>query len=196
MRCCARLRLSLSLPWLGCLLLLSNVLFDSAYASTGHFSVREAHTRLVEEVYRLDAYFDYVFNDTLHEALLKGVSLTVVVLIEVKRERPYWLDASIASIRQQYRLSYQGLTRQYMVHHLNTGIQENFNSLSAALEMLRVIEELPLLDKHLVKGKYPHNVHIQTYLDIEALPPPLQPVAYFSKDWRLSSNEYTCPLSE
>jgi hypothetical protein len=177
-------------------LLVVFISLQSLANTPGYFIVHRAHTQLQENVYRLNATFEYNFNNTLKEALLNGVALTVVVLIEVKRERQYWLDAQVATIRQRYKLSYQGLTQQYVIYHINTGLQENFNSLSAALDTLREIKELPLLDTHLVTARQRHKVHIQTYLDIETLPPPLQPVAYFSKDWRISSNEYICSLSE
>ena len=44
------------------------------------------------------------------------------------------LDASVAALEQRYELSYHALSQRYLVRNLNTGEQQDFGSLQAALE--------------------------------------------------------------
>ena len=161
----------------------------------GWFVVRNASTALKDEVYYLDAEFDYELSDTVKDALRNGVSLTIVVSIQVERKRWYWWNVNLADLRQRYQLSYHPLTQQYTVTYLNSGQHNRFPTLYAAIDALRMMDDLPVVDKNLVDPKYNYSVELRTYLDIEALPAPLRPVAYFSKAWRLLSNTYVCPLN-
>jgi hypothetical protein len=174
------------------------LLFSASFVSaeSGYFAVRHTETVLRDHVYYLNADLEYRFNTTLRNALKNGVHLPIVVNIWITREREYWFDADVANIIQSYRFSYSALTEQYLLHNLNSDVWENFNSLEAALSSLRTITELPLIDKQLIEGSNPHWVYVKTYLDIESLPAPLRPVAYFSNDWRLVSNTFLCPLAK
>jgi hypothetical protein len=170
-----------------CLLLLSNITF-------AQFSIEHAEIHLVDDVYMLDADLHYKLSEELIEALQNGVSLTLRLTIKVERERSYWWDESIATLKQGYELKYYALGKQYKLKHLNTGIQETFGSLDAALSRLNKLKDLPLLDKYLIENDEIYWVYLQIHLDIESLPVPLRPIAYMSSQWRLSSDWYLCPL--
>jgi len=111
----------------------------------------------------------------------------------VERERRFLWNETITTLNQRYQLQYNHLHRQYLVKYLNTGIKENFLTLTTALTSLGKLVDFPLLDRHLLKaGTY--WVNSQIYLDIESLPVPLRPIAYLSSKWRLKSDWYLCPL--
>ncbi|OUD12118.1 hypothetical protein TPSD3_13400 [Thioflexithrix psekupsensis] len=172
----------------GLLLLLS---YSDGWAE---FSIHYANTRLSDKVYLLDAQLNYHLTDAPKEALHNGVALTLVLTILVQRERWYFLNETVATLRQQYQLGYNSLAEQYSVTYLNTGIEETFPTLEAALLKLGTLKNFPLLDSHLIAPDQTYWVHLQSRLDIEALPAPLRPVAYFSAQWRLVSDWYLCPL--
>lgn len=177
-----RVLIGLSLLWLS----------HSAFAE---FSINFAQTRLVDDVYLLDAKLNYLLTEVTIEALQNGVPLTLVLTIVVDRDRWYMWDEHIAQLKQRYQLKYYALSGQYVVKNLNTEIQETFPSLEAALTHLGELKDFPLLDKHLINpDDESYQVYLQTHLDIESLPVPLRPIAYFSSQWRLSSNWYLCPL--
>jgi hypothetical protein len=169
------------------LLLLSNLVY-------GEFSINYAQTRLVDNLYLLDARLNYELPEIPLEALQNGVALTFVITILVERERWYMWDERIAALKQRYQLKYHAFSKQYVLTYLNTGIQETFPTLEAILTQLGRLEDFPLLDKHLVEANEVYWVHLQTYLDIESLPVPLRPIAYLSSQWHLNSNWYLCPL--
>jgi len=168
-----------------CLFLFSNITFAD-------FSIQQAQIRLVDEVYVLDAEFDYNFTEVVVDALQNGVSLNLILDIRVERERAYWWDETIVKLKQSYELKYYALSKQYV---LKSGEkQENFSGLNAVLSRLNKLNNFPLVEKDLIKNGQTYLVYLQIYLDIESLPVPLRPIAYLSSQWRLSSDWYLCPL--
>lgn len=171
-----------------CLLLLSNICL-------AQFSISDAKTRLVDNVYLLDAKLNYQLTEVSIEALQHGISLTLVLAIMIERDRWYLWDEMIAKLKQRYEIKYYALSKQYVVKYINTGIEETFGSLESALTRIGNLENFPLIDKHLIKHKNAtYWVYLRIYLDIEALPAPLRPIAYLSSQWRLSSNWHLCSL--
>ncbi len=159
------------------------------------FSIQDAKTHLVNDVYMLDAKFNYALTKGTIEALQNGVSLTLELNIVIERERRYWWNEEIATLKQRYELKYQALSKQYALKHLNTGIQGTFPSLEAALAHISEIKNYPMLDQHLIKYEDEiYWVYLQIRLDIESLPISLRLTAYLSSQWRLSSDWYLCPL--
>ncbi|WP_353569826.1 DUF4390 domain-containing protein [Candidatus Albibeggiatoa sp. nov. BB20] len=158
------------------------------------FTIQHAETHLEDGVYLLDASLDYGLTDAVVEALQNGVTLTLLLSIEIKRERWYLWDESVTELRQQYQLKYFALSKKYMLNLTNTGIQEIHTSLDSVLMSLNYLEDFPLLDAALVSDYSDYLVYLKIQLDIEALPAPLRPVAYFSSDWRLASDWFACTL--
>ncbi len=158
------------------------------------FTVRSVETSLVDGVYTLSAQIKYNFSDAAIEALENGVPLIVLIKIEVERERSWWLNKEIAELQQGYLLLYHALTEKYIINNLNSGAQDNYDSLHAAVSALGKLESLPILDANLTSKNARYLVRLHTYLDLEALPAPMRPMAYISSQWRLESEWYEWPL--
>lgn len=176
-----------------CLCLAASV-SSSALAASQQFSVRNAKTELVGEVYRLDAELEYAFSKAALTALGNGVTLTLVLDIEVYLPRRYMWDEDVATLEQRYEVQYQALGDQYLLRNLNSGSQFVYPSLSAALASIETIEQLPIIDSHLLDPDEHYMVRVRSRLDIDALPVPLQLKAYVSSDWWLSSGWYSWDL--
>ncbi len=159
------------------------------------FNINTAQTRLQAGVYLLSAGLDYHLTTETIEALHSGVPLTLILSVEVDQERWYW-DKSVAALKQRYQLRYYSLTNQYRLTYLNTSIEENFSALSDVLKNLNRLHDFPLLDEPLIKNKENYWVYLRIHLDIEALPAPLRPTAYFSSQWHLVSDWYKCALKK
>ena len=56
------------------------------------------------------------------------------------------------------------------------------------------IRDIPLIDEHLIDSDSAYTLRLRALLDIEALPSPMRPLAYFSSLWRLKSDWYEWPL--
>ena len=68
------------------------------------------------------------------------------------------------------------------------------STLAGALDAIGRLHDFPLIDRALLKPPGNYYGRLRASLDIEALPPPLRPVAYLSTDWRLGSTWYAWSL--
>ena len=175
-----------------CLLLVLLLVSHSVFSAG--FIITKAKTHLLDDVYLLDATFDYQLTEVNIDALQNGVVLSLILSIVIERERSYLWDEKIASLEQSYELKYSALSKQYILKYKNTGIQETFPSLNDILSRINKVRDFPLLDKHLIENNQSYIVSLQIELDIESLPISLRPIAYLSSEWRLSSDWYLCPL--
>ncbi len=165
----------------------------ASYAEQG-FRILAAETRLKQNVYQLEADMDLRFSDDALDALRSGVPLIILVNIQVLKDRSWWWDKTIAELEQGYLLLFHALSDKYIIHNLNSGAQQNFSSLQAALYALSHIRNLPLIDKNLLDEDDDYYIRMRTYLDIESLPAPMRPIAYISSQWQLESDWFTWPL--
>ena len=149
-------------------------------------SVKNAELVANEEWYFLNADFNVGLTPALEEALSKGISLNFMLEFELTRSRWYWLDESIASVRQNLRISYHALTRQY--HFSGNNGNKAFNTLSEAKDELTRIGDWKVLDRNLLKRGAPYNAAVRMKLDIKQLPKPLQVEALGSKNWDLTAD--------
>ena len=158
------------------------------------FIIKSLETRLRDNVYAFSAHIEYKFSDEALAALKNGVPLIIILNIEVQEERWYW-NKTIAELEQGYLLIYHALSKKFMIHNLNSGIQTDYSSLDDALHALGHLENLPLIDAQLLKPESRYVLRLRSRLDIESLPAPMRPLAYISSDWRLQSDWYTWPLT-
>ena len=170
------------------------LLLGSSSLLAAGVQVQQAQTRLLDNVYYLDARLEYVLTEPMLEAVHKSVPLTFVLYIEVYQPRDYLWDDGIAELEQRYQLVYQPLTQQYQVRNLNSGSLHNLPSLQIALSVLGTVVDLPLLDQELLAAGSAYQARLRVQLDIEELPVPLRLLSYFSDEWRLRSEWYSWPL--
>lgn len=158
------------------------------------FVVKSMETNLVDGVYQLDARIDFRFSDAALNALENGVPLLILYDIQVKQERWYW-NRTLADLEQGYLLLYHALSEKFILQNLNSGAQEHYASLDAALDDLGRISRLPLIDAKLLEPDASYFVRLRAHLDIESLPAPMRPLAYISSEWDLDSDWYRWPLN-
>jgi len=170
------------------------LLLNASLALAAGVQVEQAQTRLLDEVYYLNARLEYELTEPMLEALHKSVPLTFVLHIEVFQQRDYLWDDGIAALDQRYQLVYLPLTQQYQVRNLNSGALHNLPSLQIALSVLGTVVDLPLLDQALLDTDETYQARLRAQLDIEELPVPLRLLSYFSGEWRLRSEWYSWPL--
>lgn len=158
----------------------------AAYA--GGMAVKNAELVASDDWYYLNADFDTSLNPALEDALSKGISLNFLVEFELTRHRWYWFDESVATVRQNLRISYHALTRQY--HFSGDSGNKAFNTLTEAKEELNHIADWKVLARSQLKKGTTYNAAVRMKLDVKQLPKPLQIEALGSKDWDLASEWY------
>ena len=168
------------------------VLFGLAQAPGSWFAegiqVRSAELEMDSDGYRLNAEFDISFTHTLEDALNKGVALYFVTEFELARPRWYWFDEKVVELRQQFKLSYYALTRQY---RLSVGtLFQNYATLEEAVNVMSQLRKRQVADKDALQQGQQYSAALRMKLDLSQLPKPFQVNALASKDWTLSSDWY------
>ena len=178
-RCCKKSSL------LSVLVALAMLLCAAPAARAEGIDVRHASLVAREEGYYLEADFEIALNSTLEDALHKGVPLYFLLEFEVIRPRWYWLNENVFNTRQQYRLAFNALTRQY---RLGVGsLYQNFGALSEALDFLSRVRRRQVLEASMLGKGNAYTVGVRMRLDVSQLPKPFQLNALASRDWNLGS---------
>ncbi len=169
-------------------LLIFGMPVSAAYAEG--FVISHAELVLSNKVYHLNATLDFDFSNDVLDAINNGVPLILELVIEILEPRRYWWDDEIASLEQRYQLQYHALSEQYLVRNLNSGAQYTYFSLSAALQKIGSVSNLPIIDEQLLEDKDTEKYYarIRTSLSFENLPLPLKLDAWTSRSWWLGSD--------
>lgn len=184
----ARTPATLAVAWL----LATAVLSPAAPAwAQSRFDIRSAYVEPRDDVYHLNATLELTVPQDARDAIDEGVPLTLDLEIVVRRSRRYWLDETVATLEQHYELVHHALSERYLVRNLNSGEQSSFATLDAALDTLRVISNLPILDSSLVAPEGRHEIGLRAILDVPTMPDALRFVLFWREDWRQVSEWYT-----
>ena len=153
----------------------------------GHFEVEHASLRSDGTSYVADARINFAFSDANLEAMQNGVALTVIVDIEVRRERGQWWAETLAVREIRSRIETNVLTGRYRLRNLDDGSMRNYRSLQELVVTLGHLESVPIVALERLSEDASYTARMRARLDIEALPSPLRPIAYLSPGWRLNS---------
>ena len=173
--------------WVVALLLLS----FAAWGQGQRFEIRSAYIEPAEGVYELNATLVFDLPEGARTAIREGSPLTLDLEIVLHRSRRLWLDENVATLGQQYELSYHALSERYLVRNLNSGQQSSYPTLDAALDSLRVIGDLPILDESLVSPGSRHEISLRAHLDVRTMPDALRFILFWTEDWRQTTEWYT-----
>ncbi|MET0497312.1 MAG: DUF4390 domain-containing protein [Steroidobacteraceae bacterium] len=173
------------------LLTFSCAAWPQSGSSQEKIEVRSAFVEPADSVYQLNATIDLELPEGARRAIRDGVTLTLDVEIVVHRKRRYWLDETVATLEQHYELVYHALSERYLVRNLNSDEQASFATLDAAIDSLRVLTNLPILDRALVLPSARHEVSVRATVDARTMPDALRFVLFWTDDWRQRSEWYT-----
>ena len=151
------------------------------------FVVEHAALRPVGGTYVVDARIGFAFSDDNLEAMHNGVALTVIVDVEVRRERGQWWHETLVAREIRYRIETNVLTGRYRIRNLHDGSARNYRSLEEMTSALGDVESIPVIALERLPAHARFAARIRARLDIEALPSPMRPIAYLSPNWRLDS---------
>jgi hypothetical protein len=157
-------------------------------------TIREAEAVLDEDVYELDAKLDLTLPDGARRAVESGLTLRLTYEITVDRVRRYMPDDGVAALEQRYEVSYHALSQRYLVRNLNTGEQQDFGSLQAALDRVSELRGLPVIDKALVADGPLYQGRIRAVLGMNTAPDVLGWLLFWTDDWSAESDWKTWTL--
>jgi hypothetical protein len=169
------------------LLVLSLALIVTPAHAQG-IEVRKPTITIEDNAFVLDAQFDIQLTPTLEEALNKGVPLYFSLDFELIRPRWYWFNDRVVGLHQQYRLSYNALTRQYRLGVGN--LYQNYATLGEALEVMSRVRRRQEVDPGSLRKDASYTAAMRLRLDTSQLPKPFQISALGSSQWTISSDWY------
>jgi hypothetical protein len=155
--------------------------------------VRQAALLSAEDGYVLEADFEINLTHTLQDALNKGVPLYFTLEFELERPRWYWWNAQLANSRQEYRLSYNALTRQYRVGF--STLYRNFATLAEALEFLSRVRVREVAETGALNRGGSYRAALRLRLDSSQLPRAFRVSAVGSREWTISSDWHRWTVS-
>ncbi|HSN71311.1 MAG TPA: DUF4390 domain-containing protein [Steroidobacteraceae bacterium] len=171
------------------------VLRADAIAAEDRFEIRSAYVELREGVYLLNAQLDFDLPARAREAIDDGLPLSLQLEIIVDRRRRLWPDETVATLEQRYEIGFHALSERYLVRNLNSGEQQSFPTLDAALDALSVIRDLPILDRSLVAPDLRYEVNLRATLDVRSMPEAMRFLLFWVDSFKQTSEWYTWPLS-
>jgi Domain of unknown function (DUF4390) len=187
MRCCRRL------SWIAALAAFWLAFAAPLAARADGIEVKKAAVSMAEDGYSLDAEFEITLTPAMEDVLNKGVPLYFTLEFELIRPRWYWFNQKITNTRQQYRLSYNALTRQYRV---GVGkLYQNFASLPEGLAFMSRVRMRDLAEAGALGKGGSYTAALRMRLDISQLPRLFQVSVVGSRDWSTSSDWHRWTVS-
>lgn len=180
-------RSSLLIPVTALLLMLQSFL---AGAADTHFVVKSAESTLENNSIMLNANLSLQLGDDVLDALDNGVAVTLRFTVGIERYRKHLWNESAINLSQRYRIKIHPLTNRILVVNVNTGLSNDFRELNDALSALSELRGFPLTSSQFLDQGESYLGNFEIDIDIEALPPPMRPAAYFSSDWNTSSDTF------
>lgn len=157
-----------------------------AWAATS-VVVDSASVALDDGVYELGAELKIELPEDARRAIVAGLTLQLDYEIEIERVRRYIPDADVAALVQSFELNYHALSQRYLVRNLNTGEQQDFGTLQAALDRLSEVRGLPLLDATLLEPGTKYDLRVRAVLDLRSAPDTLGWLYFWTDDWSATS---------
>jgi hypothetical protein len=163
-------------------------LFPVQHARAQGIDVKRPVVTIEPDHVVLQAQFDIALTPTLEEVLNKGVPLYFLLEFELIRPRWYWLNERVVAFHQEYRLSYNALTRQYRLGVGN--LHQNFASLPEAMEVMSRVRRRIDLEPGTLRRDNSYLAGIRFRLDTAQLPKPFQLNAIVGREWNIGSDWY------
>ena len=173
--------------WVAAIALLASLGLWPGAGRAASFTIADATARLQDGYYVLDANVKYAFSDAALEALGHGVPLVVELHVEVRREGAWLWEPDIVDLRLRSQIRYSPLSATYQATNLDTGLQRNFATRDAAIAALGEVRQLAVVQASALERGERYLMEMRASLDIEALPLPMRPLAYLSREWSLAS---------
>ncbi len=158
------------------------------------FVVEHAALHVVGGRYVANARIRFAFSEDNLEAMRNGVALTIIVDLEVLRERERWWNEAIAAREIRYRIETNVLTDRYRIRDLDDHGVRHYHSFEEMVDALGRLRSIPVIARDRLPEDARCFARIRARLDIEALPSPLRPLAYLSPRWRLNSGWFEWPI--
>ena len=154
------------------------------------FVVKRAEFKLDDSLLMLDLEIDSHIPDFISIAIDQGFAVPLMFEIEIRSEKPYWIDDKVVSLKQQYMLHFQPMLDSFVVLDVNTGERHYFDERKAAVQFIELVYNYPMLDINNLAADKNYYARVRFGIDTDELPLPLQSSWFWDSDWDLQSEWY------
>jgi len=167
---------------------------EPSFAASPTFEIKTPYVSAADGVYTLHAQLAFMVPEAPAKAVREGATLNLNLQIKFNRVRHWWTNETVAELEQRYELVYHSVSERYLVRNVNSGAQTSFASFDEAIESLKDIEGLPLLDAALLAANQEYEVNLRATAEVRTIPRALGMLLFWVDDFSLRSNWYTWPL--
>ena len=147
-----------------------------------------------EDGIRMSGNIRFTLSDKVRETLERGVPVYFLFETQTTRSRWYWSGKAVHANKRYIRLLYQPLTRRWRINvsgepfnrsSVGVVLNQNFDSLDAALGMVRRISSWQVLDAGEWSADNSYVVRARLRLDVSQLGQPFQMGTVGQAGWSL-----------
>jgi len=160
----------------------------------GELEIRSAYAVPSHGVIMLSARVAYPGSDLLSASLKDGVTLSFDLECILTRHRRFWFDAEAVDLVRHRELTYHVVTDRYLLRDVDTGSQESFPTLEAALASVGAVEEWPIAVDSQLHGDGQWQIALRAGVRRGHMPDALRALMFWSNAWHRTSDWYTWTL--
>jgi Domain of unknown function (DUF4390) len=160
----------------------------------GELEIRSAYAVPSHGVIMLSARVAYPGSDLLSASLKDGVTLSFDLECIVTRHRRFWFDAEAVDLVRHRELTYHVVTDRYLLRDVDTGAQESFPTLEAALASVGAVEEWPIVVDSQLHGDGQWQIALRAGVRRGHMPDALRTLMFWSNAWHRTSDWYIWTL--
>ena len=163
-------------------------------ALDGELEIRSAYAVPSHGVIMLTARVAYPRGDLLMASLKDGVTLSFDLECIVSRHRRLWFNAEAVDLVRHRELTYHVVTDRFLLRDTDSGAQESFPSLDAALASLGAVEEWPIAVDSQLRSDEQWQIALRAGVRRGHMPDALRALMFWSDAWHRTSDWYTWTL--
>ncbi len=160
----------------------------------GELEIRSAYAVPSHGVIMLSARVAYPRSDLLTTSLKDGVTLSFDLECIVSRHRRMWFDAEAVDLVRHRELTYHVVTDRYLLRDPDSGAQDSFPTLDAALASLGAVEEWPIAVDSQLRSDEQWQIALRAGVRRGHMPDALRALMFWSDAWHRTSDWYTWTL--
>jgi Domain of unknown function (DUF4390) len=108
------------------LLLAPLLLFPVAASAADAFQVQSAFVSVHGGTYTLDARIVFPVNDEVRATLESGATIKLALQVVIDKQRRYWLDKEMVDDALRRELSWNAVSRRYILKYRDSGEQDTY----------------------------------------------------------------------
>ncbi|MEE9447253.1 MAG: DUF4390 domain-containing protein [Arenicellales bacterium] len=155
------------------------------------FNIVNANALFNQSSLAVDAQLDLSLSDAVEEALHNGISITLLMTLDLYKSRKYRWDERIARWPFRHHINYHSLSDRYV---LTNHIEGESHSYASLVDLFNEIESFSfrseILGETLPSSKHGYKLHLKIAIDKAALPAPLRVSSYIFPAWRVKSETH------